>query len=132
MAAGVAEKQILLLLYLKSNFSVMTHGERLGWEVGGVHLSPQNTESSLCSGSGRPHLEDVDVEVRVGQQGPGGEHAQQGRAGAPEARYIQKQPIVSVEAQGNQAQRPHSRPELHLSQPLCQREQERECGGGGS
>ena len=69
-------------------------------------------------GSGRPHLEDVDVEVRVGQQGSGDEHAGQGRAGALEARHVEEDPVVRVKAQGNQAQGPQSRLELHLSQPL--------------
>ena len=54
-------------------------------------LSPQNLEPSLRqapwraipvapqhSGWGRPHLEDVDVKVRVGQQGSGDKHAGQG------------------------------------------------------
>lgn len=71
-------------------------------------LSPQSPESSLRSGLGRPHLEDVDMEVGVGQQGSGSEHAEQGRAGAPEARHAPKQPVVSVEAQGDQAQGAHS------------------------
>lgn len=72
-------------------------------------------------GVGRPHLEDVDVEVGVGQQGPGEQHAGQGRAGAPEAGHIQEQPVLRVKAQGDQAQSPQSHPQLHLPQPLCQR-----------
>ena len=65
----------------------------------------------------------------MGQQGPGDEHAGQGRARALEARHIQEQPVLRIKAQGDEAQCPQGRPELHLSQPLCQKG--REVGGGG-
>ena len=69
------------------------------------------------------------MEIRVGQQGPGDEHTAQGRAGAPEARHVQEQPVLRIKAQGDQAQSPQGCPELHLSQPLCQNG--REIGGEG-
>lgn len=81
---------------------------------------------------GRPHLEDVNVEVGVGQQGSGAEHAGQGRGGAPEARHVPEQPVVRIKAQGDQAQRPQSCPEPHLPQPLCQGARNTVTGGQGS
>lgn len=62
------------------------------WPVSHTALGPACSQApcrtlrfAAQAPSGRPHLEDVDVEVGVGQQRPGEQHAGQGGAGALEA-----------------------------------------------
>lgn len=118
MTASVEKQQIP---HLRPQLSTRTHREKsrgLGGRWGCLlrwRTLPQPPA---------PYLEDVDVKVRVGQQRSGAQHADQGGAGALEARHVQEQPVMRIKAQGDQAQRPQSYPGLPLPQPLCQEGQE--------
>lgn len=67
------------------------------------------------------HLEYVDVDVGVGQERAGEQHAEQGRPRRLEARDVAQQAVMAAQPQGHEADSAESSPHLHVPQQVCAR-----------